>query len=86
MNMLIINILGFIAAILSTFGFLPQLIKIIKTKSVKDISFGMFAMFFAGGSCWFIYGIFINSTPVIIANFASMLMNGTIIGYKIKYN
>ena len=86
MNTTIIDILGFIAAILTTFGFIPQLIKIIKTKSVKDISFGMFAMFFAGGSCWFIYGIFIKSPPVIIANLASMLMNGTIIGYKIKYN
>lgn len=85
MNTTIIDILGFIAAILTTCGFIPQLVKIIKTKSVNDISFEMFAMFLAGVTCWLIYGILIKSSPVIIANFASILMNGTIIGYKLKY-
>ncbi|OGH97267.1 MAG: hypothetical protein A2039_02960 [Candidatus Melainabacteria bacterium GWA2_34_9] len=85
MNTTIIDILGFIAAILTTCGFIPQLVKIIKTKSVNDISFEMFAMFLAGVTCWLIYGILIKSPPVIIANFASILMNGTIIGYKLKY-
>ena len=80
-----IDILGFIAAILTTCGFIPQLIKIIKTKSVKDVSFGMFAMFLAGVICWMIYGILIKSPPVIIANFASMIMNITILIYKLKY-
>lgn len=80
-----IDILGFVAAILTTCGFIPQLIKIIKTKSVKDVSFGMFAMFLAGVICWMIYGILIKSPPVIIANFASMIMNTTILVYKIKY-
>lgn len=86
MNTTIINILGFIAAILTTSGFIPQLLKIIKTKSVKDISFEMFAMFLAGVTCWFIYGLLIKSPPVIAANLASMIMNITIIIYKIKYD
>lgn len=86
MNTIIINALGFIAAILTTCGFIPQLVKIIKTKSVQDISFDMFAMFLAGVICWLIYGILIKSPPVIIANFASMLMNGIILAYKIKYD
>lgn len=86
MNTIIINALGFIAAILTTCGFIPQLIKIIKTKSVQDISFDMFAMFLAGVICWLIYGILIKSPPVIIANFVSMLMNITILCYKIKYD
>lgn len=80
-----INILGFIAAILTTSGFVPQLIKIIKTKSVNDISFSMFAMFLAGVTCWLAYGILIKSLPIIIANFASMVMNMTILGYKLRY-
>jgi MtN3 and saliva related transmembrane protein len=85
MNTIVINILGFVAAILTTCGFIPQLIKIIKTKSVKDISFEMFAMFLAGVTCWLIYGVLIKSPPVIVANFASMLMNITILVYKLKY-
>jgi len=81
----IVNILGFIAAILTTCSFIPQLLKIIKTKSVKDISFEMFAMFLAGVTCWFFYGLLIKSPPVIIANFISIIMNITILIYKIKY-
>jgi len=85
MNSTFINSLGFIAAILTTGGLIPQLIKIIKTKSVADISFEMFVMFLVGVTCWFIYGILIKSPPVIAANFISMLVNSTILYYKFKY-
>lgn len=81
----IADIFGLTAATLTTGSFIPQLYKIVKTKSTKDISVGMFAMFLAGVICWEIYGIMIKSLPVIVANIASMIMNITIILYKIKY-
>jgi len=86
MNVIIIDTMGFIAAFLTTSAFVPQVVKIVKTKSVKDISLPMFAMFFGGVSCWMIYGLLIKSPPVIIANFLSIIMNATIIIYKLKYN
>ena len=80
-----INILGLVAATFSASGFIPQLIKIVKTKLTKDISFTMFTLFLAGVICWLIYGILIHSMPIIISNIVSMIMNITIIVYKLKY-
>jgi len=80
-----INILGLMAAFFSASGFIPQLIKIVNTKLTKDISFSMFSLFLAGVICWLIYGILINSMPIIISNVISMIMNITIIIYKLKY-
>lgn len=85
MDIIIANIFGMAAAILTTSCFIPQLIKIIKTKQTKDLSLSMYLMFFAGVACWEIYGILFKAPPVIIANFIGMIMNATIIYYKIKY-
>ncbi len=60
--------IGLIAALFTTVSLLPQLIKVYKTKSTKDISTGMFALFCGGVFLWFIYGVFVNDFPIIIAN------------------
>lgn len=85
MNAVITNFLGFTAAILTTLALVPQLVKIIKTKSVNDISLGMFSMFFIGVTLWLVYGLLIKSPPLIVANFVSMIMNMAILAYKFKY-
>ena len=82
---LIANVFGTVAAIFTTGCFIPQLVKIIKTKQTGDLSLEMYLMFTAGITCWEIYGILIKAPPVIISNFLSILMNGTIIFYKLKY-
>ena len=63
-----ITIIGLIAALFTTVSLLPQLIKVYKTKSTKDISTGMFTLFCGGVFLWFIYGVFVNDFPIIIAN------------------
>lgn len=78
-------ILGYVAGTLTTIAFLPQVIQTWKTKSTKDISLGMFVSFCTGVFLWLIYGILIDSYPVIIANVATLALAMIILSLKIKY-
>lgn len=80
-----ISIIGYLAASFTTFSSLPQLIKIIKTKQVRDVSIIMFSMMGLGIILWFIYGIYKNDMPIIIANIISFVLILTIIILKLKY-
>ncbi len=62
------DILGYIAGLLTTFSFLPQVIKTYKSRSAKDISLGMYLIFSTGVACWLIHGLGVNSMPIILAN------------------
>lgn len=68
------TILGFTAATLTMFGYLPQVAKIIKTKSAKDISLFTLLQYILGVSLWIAYGIHIKDIIVIIANAVSVLI------------
>ena len=80
-----ITVTGFVAAALTAIAFFPQLMKVWKTKSTKDISLGMFSMFSFAVFWWFIYGILISNTPVIIANFLVFVQAFAILIFKVKY-
>ena len=77
--------LGLIGAILTTVSFLPQLIKVFKTRSTKDISAGMFALFVTDFLVWLIYGILIKDIPLIIANSFALVEATIILIFKIIY-
>lgn len=66
-------IVGLAAAALTTFSFLPQIIKIIKTKSAKDISILMLLQFACGISLWIAYGVHLKDPIIIAANCVSLL-------------
>ncbi|WP_321311606.1 SemiSWEET transporter [Halarcobacter sp.] len=68
------EILGFIAAILTTTAFIPQVIKVYKTNHTSDLSLLTFLMFTIGVFCWIIYGLILNSYPLIIANIITFLL------------
>jgi MtN3 and saliva related transmembrane protein len=80
-----ITIIGLIAALFTTVSLLPQLIKVYKTKSTKDISTGMFTLFGAGVLLWFVYGIFVNDLPIIVANSLAFIQAAVILLFKAKY-
>lgn len=79
------SIFGFIGAACTTIAFLPQTLKIIKTKSTKDVSLIMYIIYVIGISCWLTYGIMINDYPIIGANVISFMFAVTILGLKLKY-
>ncbi len=77
---------GYIAASLTTFAFLPQLIKILRTKSAFDVSITMLFVFIVGLIFWIIYALRINSLPVLIANIITLILNLTILILKLEYD
>ena len=78
-------ILGITAGTLTTVAFIPQLAKAFKSKSTGDLSWGMVLTFTIGVLLWLIYGIWIDSLPVILANAVTLLLQCGIIALKIKY-
>lgn len=63
-----IDIIGYIAASLTTISFVPQAILVLRTGHTEGISLAMYSLFTAGVSAWLVYGLFLGSWPIIIAN------------------
>jgi len=80
-----VTVLGLVAATLTTVCLLPQLLKVYRTKSARDISTGMFALYCGGVFLWLSYGIFLMNTPIIIANFFAFIQALVILLMKAKY-
>jgi MtN3 and saliva related transmembrane protein len=79
------TIIGLMAAAFTVIAFFPQLMKVWKTKSTKDISLGMFSIFCSGVFLWFVYGILMKDPPIIIANFFGFIQTLIILIFKVKY-
>jgi MtN3 and saliva related transmembrane protein len=77
--------IGFLAAMGTTLSFLPQALKIIKTKDTKSISLSMYILFVSGVFLWLIYGVLRQDVPVIIANAVTLILASLILYFKIKY-
>ena len=81
-----VTVLGLCAGTLTVIAFFPQLLKVWRTKSTRDISLGMFSIFCAGVLLWFVYGLMIDDWPIIIANFLTFVQALIIVIFKIKYH
>ncbi|NEP89281.1 MAG: hypothetical protein F6K18_21950 [Okeania sp. SIO2C2] len=81
----LVTVLGLLAGSLTTISFLPQVIKTWRTRSTKDISLEMFAIFCSGVLIWIIYGILVKDTPVIFTNVATLTLASPILWFKLKY-
>lgn len=86
MNSLFINTIGLLAGLLTTIAFIPQVLKIYRTKSGRDISARMFTMFSIGIGLWLYYGVLLQSLPIILANAVTLVLTLTIIALKIRYS
>ena len=80
------EILGFLAAFLTMFGFLPQVIKIYRTKSVKDLSLLAIIQFMLGIFLWLIYGIHLKNVVIILANSVTFLVLLAALVLFLKYS
>ena len=80
-----IDLFGFSAALLTTIAFIPQLYKTWQTKSADDVSLVMLILFITGLICWIIYGIKINSIPILVANIITFIFNFSILILKLTY-
>jgi len=78
-------IIGLVAASFTTFAFLPQSIRAIKTKHTKDISLPMLIMLEIGVIIWIIYGSMISDIPLLAANTISFIFVSITLALKIKH-
>lgn len=76
------ELLGFVAAGLGAISFLPQVIKICRLRSVKDISAGMYIIYAMSVILWLIYGIIIKSVPLILSEILTLILVSTILILK----
>jgi MtN3 and saliva related transmembrane protein len=81
-----VTLLGLAAGILTTTSFLPQVLKTWKTRSARDLSYGMIVLFLSGISLWFLYGIQIQSLPIILANAVTIVLLLILFGMKIQFS
>jgi MtN3 and saliva related transmembrane protein len=80
-----IEILGYIAATLTTSSFLPQAILTIRTRDTDGLSLSMYSTFTLGVFCWLMYGIYLANNVIIIANAITLFLALLILSFKI-YN
>ena len=78
-----LDLLGYLAAALTTVAFFPQVLKAFKTKSTKDMSLLMWLLLSVGVLCWLIYGIELGSGPIIVANGVTLVLAGAVLALKI---
>ena len=79
------DIVGSVAATLTTIAFLPQAIQVIKTKSTRDISLTMYLVFTAGVGFWLTYGILLGALPIIVGNVVTLILALIVLVMKIKH-
>ena len=80
-----IEIMGLVAAVLTTYSIVPQVHKTWRNKSTKDISLTMYLAMFLGVVLWLIYGIYHESVPMILANFITAVLLFIMVVLKLKY-
>ena len=79
-----IELIGFLAAILTTVAFVPQVYKVWQTKSVSGMSLTMYLIFFCGVLLWLVYGLIINSLPMIIGNAVTIVLTLIILYFLLR--
>ncbi len=77
--------IGSIAGVLTTAAFLPQVIKVIKTKDTSSLSLGMYLMQVLGIFLWLVHGAVIRDMALLIANAVTFCLASIILFYKLKY-
>ena len=83
--MQLIDIVGTLAAILTTASFVPQAWHTFRTRDVLGISLGMYSVFTVGVACWLVYGLLLSAWPIVIANCITLALAATILVMKLRY-
>lgn len=79
------DFLGLTAGALTTAAFVPQVTKTWRSRSTKDISLGMYAIFSLGVLLWLVYGIYIHSLPIVVANTITLALAAAIVVFKLRF-
>jgi len=78
--------LGFAAAFCTTAAFVPQLVRVLRLRSARDISLPTFLMFSVGVFLWLLYGLHYRSAPMIASNGVTLVLSISILVLKLRYD
>ena len=79
------DIIGYLAAFLTTTSFVPQALHTFRTRDVSGISLSMYSTFVTGISLWLVYGLLIAAWPVVLANIVTLALAIAILAMKLRY-
>lgn len=80
-----IDLVGALAAFLTTISFVPQAWLSFKTRDVSGVSLGMYSVFTAGVALWLAYGLMLKAWPIVIANVITLALAIAILTMKLLY-
>lgn len=86
MNSLAQQLLGLVAACLTTTSLIPQVLQIWRSRSARDISLGMYLIFVTGIALWLAYGVIAGDLPLMLSNSVSLLLAGGILVMKLVFD
>ena len=78
--------LGFVAAFCTTAAFVPQLVRVLRLRSARDISLPTFLLFSVGVFLWLLYGLYTGSRPVIASNAVTLVLSVSILILKLRFD
>jgi len=79
------DLIGYLAASLTTLSFLPQALHTFRTRDVRGISLGMYTLFTAGVALWLVYGLLLAAWPIVLANAVTLALALAILVMKLRY-
>jgi MtN3 and saliva related transmembrane protein len=79
------SVIGLMAAFFTTIAYIPQTIKVLKTKDTKSISLGMYCLITIGIGLWLVYGILIGDINIILANAICFTLSSIILAMKLRF-
>ena len=77
------ELIGYAAAFGTTFSFVPQVYKILRTRNTEGISITMYSIFVIGVFLWLIYGLITHAWPVAVANGLTLILSGAVLVLKL---
>lgn len=79
------DLVGYVAAILTTIAFVPQTLTSWRTRNLSGVSLPMYSIFTAGVAMWLAYGVMLGSWPIIAANAITLALSGTVLALKVMH-
>ncbi|MGA8515570.1 MAG: SemiSWEET transporter [Burkholderiaceae bacterium] len=80
------ELIGYLAACLTTASFVPQAWKTFQSKDVRGISLGMYSLFTVGVALWLVYGLSLSAWPIVLANSITLALASAILVMKLRYH
>ncbi|WP_191059455.1 SemiSWEET transporter [Geminicoccus harenae] len=81
----LLDLTGYAAALCTTSAYIPQVLRVWRTRSTHDISLKMFIVLVTGISLWLTYGISTADWPLVAANSITLILASTILYFKLRH-